>query len=167
MDPFQLAMLLMSAAQQPDMAGQTLEQLGIPAPGMPGSPIAMPGGGPLEGNASAVPGTALDFGGMGAALTGQGFFPSAAPGMPEAGAAALAGGAAAAQPRQVPPQVKGPEPIKPIMSGGVTGGVQSPKSDTNFSGIAPAIALLQQIMSGAGNQNPLRVPVLSGLFGGR
>ena len=166
MDPFQLAMLLMSAAQQPEMAGKSLEALGIPAPGMPGSPIAMPGGS-VEGNASAVPGTAFDFGGMGAALTGQGFFPSAAPGMPETGAAPAGGPAAQAQPRQVPPQVKAPEPIKPIMSGGVTGGVQTPKSDTNFSGVGPAIALLQQIMSGAGNQNPLRVPVLSGLFGGR
>lgn len=158
-NPWMMGQLLTN----PEAAGQLFDWAGIKPPGTEGANVGMPG--QIEGLQTATPGSTLDTGGFGSMLTGLGFSPQAAPGM-EAGAAP-AGGPAAAQARQVPPQVKGPEPIKPIMSGGVAGGVPPPKSDTNFSGMGPAIALLQQLMQGAGNRNPLRVPQLGALLGGQ
>lgn len=65
--------------------------------------------------------------------------------------------------------IKAPEPIKPIMSGGVTGGVKAPEMSGKVAGSAPAVQALMAALTGqAAAPDPLRVPALGALMrGGR
>jgi hypothetical protein len=163
MDPFQIALLMMQAGQNPEQMAALLDQSGLPPPTSAGAPAA--------GVPSNVPGISIDDGSLGALLRGTGGAGAAA----TAPGAAMVGGAgatpapapaAAPAPMQAPPQFKAPEPIKPIMTGGVTGGVNAAKSNTSFSGVSPAMALMQALIGGGQAQNPLRVPQLGSLLRG-
>jgi len=63
--------------------------------------------------------------------------------------------------------LKAPEPIKPIMSGGVTGGVKVPEMSTQGGQSQALGMLLQALGPGAAGKDPLRVPTLGALMGGR
>lgn len=63
--------------------------------------------------------------------------------------------------------LKAPEPIKPIMSGGVVGGVKAPEMSTQGGQSQALGMLLQALGPGAAGKDPLRVPTLGALMGGR
>lgn len=64
--------------------------------------------------------------------------------------------------------VKAPEPIKPLMSGGVTGGVKVPDAKMEAgTGTQALQALLAALGPGAAGKDPLRVPTLGAIMGGR
>lgn len=65
--------------------------------------------------------------------------------------------------------VKTPEPVKPIMSGGVAGGVKAPEMGGKVQANAPAVQALMAALTGQGaTSDPLRVPSLGALMrGGR
>jgi hypothetical protein len=164
MDPFQMALLMMQAGQNPEQMAALLDKSGIPPPT---SPQAGAAGVPTN-----VAGTTLDEGGLGAILRGSPGTPQAeaasAPATAAVPAAASAEPATAAGAGKVaqPPIFKAPAPITPIMHGGVTGGTPPPKVNASFTGVTPAMALMQALISG-GQQNPLRVPNLGAMLRGR
>lgn len=64
--------------------------------------------------------------------------------------------------------VKAPEPVKPLMSGGVTGGVKVPEAKMDAGAGTQALqALLAALGPGAAGKDPLRVPTLGAIMGGR
>jgi len=159
MDPFQMALLMMQAGQNPEQMAALLDQSGIPPPTSPKAGAA--------GVPSNVPGVVTDDNSLGALLRGAGGPAASAAPVPSPVAAPEAAAPAAGKaPVSAPPLFKAPEPIKPIMSGGVIGGVNAPKQSTSFSGTTPAMALMQALLSSGQQQNPLRVPNLGALLRG-
>lgn len=64
--------------------------------------------------------------------------------------------------------LKAPEPIKPLMYGGVTGGVKVPETKMEAGAGTQALqALLAALGPGSAGKDPLRVPTLGGIMGGR
>lgn len=153
MDPYVMSLLMMAAGQNPEEMAKILDQAQIPVPGgAGGTGIGLP-------SPTNVPGTMTDDGSVGAMLRGG-------VGAPPIAAAAGAGAGAGVQPVAKPPmQLKAPEPVKPIMQGGVTGGVHPPSAtNLQFGGTSPAMALMQALLTQ--QQNPLRVPALGAMLRG-
>lgn len=63
--------------------------------------------------------------------------------------------------------LKAPEPVKPIMTGGVTGGVKAPEMGVKGGSTAVQMLLSQLGGSQAMNPDPLRVPTLAALMQGK
>lgn len=149
-DPMSFGFLAQALAQNPDLAG-ILDQQGIPAPGAGGVSFPttsglganlMPGVGTTDPNGAAMPGGA----------------PGAAPAAP--------GGDLMSQLNSLK-GIKAPEPVKPIMSAGVSGAQKAPEVKVAGAPSMAIQALLAQAM-GQGRPDPLRVPGLGPLLrGGR
>lgn len=144
---------------KPEMAGQ-LDALGIPAPnpmmvGMGGKEDlgGLIGGGAVGGQMGGGMLAAPAIGPWETTVT-----PTGADG-PSMGQKLLAGMQG----------IKAPEAPKPIMGGGVTGGVRAPEMNAQAAtGGGPVLAALMQAMLSGGGQNPLRVPELGSFIrGGR
>lgn len=170
------AQLFAFIGQNPEFASQ-LDAMGIPAPNMgdimklggpaptpePGAliPSIMPGAVPGMMPGAEIPAPApspmdavlagIQGGEGGGAAAGT---PAAAPGVPGMGGntalAALAG-------------LKAFEPQKPVMSGGVTGGVEAPKIQAVRPGVPSVQALLAAALGGGGGK---AIPGLGSLIRG-
>lgn len=174
LDPFSWFLSLFAGAN-PDKAGPLLDAAGVPPPGKfqgrlnVGGPdlnalLAPQGSGTAGATEPDVPPQAMPAApGIDPASWAQNVSVTPAPAAPAAAPnndlmktlAGLQG-------------VKAPEPIKPIMSGGVTGGVKPPEVQVGAASKAgaPAIAQLLAAMR-PGVANPLRVPALVDLLKGR
>lgn len=154
---------LLGGPQGPEAAAM-LDQAGVPPPskamllGGPKGPVD-----PFSPQAmTAAPVDANDPGGVGP-------FPGvAAP--PAAAAAPQNGGDLATMKLALAANqgVKAPEAIKPLMTGGVTGGVKVPEMKMEGGAGTQALqALLAALGPGSAGKDPLRVPTLGAIMGGR
>lgn len=155
MDPFLNGLLMMFAGSNPEQAGPMMDSLGIP---MPGSGGGDPGAGALG---QIIPGQ------MGPFQAGTVANDQAQVSAQQAASTPMA---ATFDPKNMAALaglqgVKTPEPIKPIMSGGVTGGVAVPQAKAGAAaGSTPALNMLMQALLSGGSQDPLRVPQLGALM---
>lgn len=139
MDPFQMGLMTLAGAQNPELMSTMMASQGI-------SPTAMGTG---------VPGTMMD-GGLGALLQPQAVSPGMVPGASApvaqpSGLAALSG-------------VKAPEAPKPIMNAGVSGGQKAPEMMVKgSSGGSQAIDMMMRQLMGAGAGVPNLAALLKGV----
>jgi len=117
-DPFTMGILSMFAGSNPEQAGPLLDSMGLPVPKLP------PAGGTLVMPAAAAAAEPQVAGAL------QEVVPQANP---------LAGIGAKLQ------GVKAPNPVAPVMSGGVAGGVKPPEVAAMKAG-SPAIQALMQAL---------------------
>jgi hypothetical protein len=171
------------AGANPEKAGPLLDAAGVPPPGKFQGRLGSLGGPDLNSllNPEAMPATPTDMG-LEPSPTGiaQPMAPAPQPAIDPAswGANVSVTGPQAAAPAAAQSPllakmaglqgVKAPEPIKPIMTGGVTGGVKAPEVQVGGAAkaMAPAIAALMAASRPA-VANPLRVPALADLLKGR
>ena len=165
------------AAMDPAKAGPMLDSLGVPPPSKLGGPTQEPDLAsllnPTEPTAPVAP---LDMAtqpsptGMAQPMPMPGIDPASwganvsVSGPPAAAAAPAANPLAKLAAFQ---GMKAPEAVKPIMSGGVTGGVKPPEVQVGGAAKAgaPAIQALMAALLGGGG-NPLRVPALGDFLRG-
>lgn len=192
-NPFMAGLMALFASQNPQHAGPMLDQMGVPPPmGLGGGAgaFAQPNLGGMVGgddvpefpprtNAppqfspqpppSVAPLPALDLlppspgASEGMSLAGGGQPPGTTP---------AAGQMSPTQLLQLAAMggVKAPQPIQPIMNGGVTGGVKPPEVQLGGgfgTGVPAGVAMLLQAMAGGQRQNPLIAPDLGSLVRGR
>jgi hypothetical protein len=156
MDPFMMGLLSLFASGNPMQAGPMMDAMGVPLPGSGGGD---PGAGGLG---QLIPGEMGPFqagtsANTAAQVPAQPQTPGLFSGMTDPkNLAALAGMQG----------VKAPAEVKPIMSGGVTGGVKAPEANASAVKGATASPALQSLMAAllSSQQDPLRVPQLGALM---
>jgi hypothetical protein len=145
MDP-NFAMLALTGANQPALMASALASAGVAPPASTDIGSMSSGFGQGIGGQS--------FGDLGSLLN------SSFGGDPQAGGP---GAAAGGSPLDFLKGFKGPAPVKPIMSGGVSGSQNAP-TPQRMSGSGVQQALQAMLMQGS-TPNPLRVPQLGALLG--
>lgn len=178
-NPFMAGLMALYASQNPQV-GPALDAAGLPPPAglggpspnvgamiNPAQPSLMPSAVAAAANPQQPPAVVPPF----QTTVQPEVQPTAGAVAGEAPAAGAGGQLSPAQMLQLASLggVKAPQPIQPIMHGGVTGGVKAPEVNTAQIGNgSQAAQLLQAALLSGGGANPLRVPELGSLIrGGR
>lgn len=166
MNPFMMGLLSMTGAQNPEMFSSAMANLGF-------SPDSMGQGQSGMSNFMGYP----QGDPLGGFITGMGQ-PQAAPAAPQPTVAGWeatvnpadqSGGAQPPAPGNMLAGLGGakmPQAPQPIMSGGVAGGGQPAPGMKVQAGNGALANAIMQLISGAGNQDPLRVPALGTMIRG-
>lgn len=156
MNPFLMGLMSMTGAMNPEMFSQAMAAQGIAPGAMPNQFMGLQAQDPLGGY---LTGTGMDMAQPTVAGWEASVNPTAAPGTGAPPGAQMPFLGSMLQ------GVKTPTAPTPIMSGGVAGSQKAPDMNVR-TGQGALSAEIMKLISGAGNQNPLRVPALGSLIQG-
>jgi hypothetical protein len=169
MNPFILGLMSLAGASNPDLLSQVMSSGGVPPPATGASPLdtakllmGMPQGDQLgallNGPQSLQP--TVQPSPVGPGLSAIGASPLAAGGLGGAGPAGAAASALSGL-----QGVTAPTAPNPVFSGGVAGGVDTPKGNALMGKVgSPMLDQLMMLLNGR-TADPLRVPPLGSLLG--
>lgn len=176
MNPFMIGLMALAGASNPDMLASTMSGMGVPPPSTGASPMdtakllmGMPQGDQfgamLNGAGSMQPTMQPQPVMPGLSATNMAQPPAANP-LAGAGTAALtAANPAAGMALSALQGVTAPTAPAPVFSGGVSGGVDTPKPNPAIGKMgSPVLEQLMSMLTGR-TPDPLRVPALGSLLG--